>query len=252
MLLIPFVDAMLVFIVARQKFPIGLIFALGMGYFLLVAPFVGTMREEKQVAGLKSERDFVAVASESIEKSEFGVENTNQLYGILSTLDRAGPRMLGTIVEMTGGVAPFDEGATYAWAIETIVPRVLWPEKPPTNVGNYVGRKYLILSDDDLITGVSPGLIGEMYMNFGTIGSLVGMFLLGIVTVLVQEFLLTRVGTGGLAFCYTGYFFSQESAIAHCVIPAIKSYLVLFIGLAILRFASSLFQRSKMPEETPA
>ncbi|MGC4065901.1 MAG: hypothetical protein QM784_14875 [Polyangiaceae bacterium] len=238
MMLVPFIDAALVFIVARQKFPLWLAPVLGLGYFLVVAPLVGVMRGERISSDLANESDFAVLASRSVQKTELGTSNIEQLYVILRHLDRAGPRMLGAIVETTGRTTPFENGGTYVWALQTAVPRFIWPEKPDMSVGNVVGHKYLVIAEDDEVTAISPGLIGEMYMNFGYVGAIFGMFVLGIVTVLIQEFLLRFVGTAGLAYFFTGYFFSQESAVAHCVIPSLKSSLLIYVGLTAIRFIS--------------
>jgi oligosaccharide repeat unit polymerase len=68
----------------------------------------------------------------------------------------------------------YQYGYVYYVQIVNPVPRFLWPEKPTLDTGLLMADLY---GDVDERTGeahltVSPGLIGEMYLNFGWIGIL--------------------------------------------------------------------------------
>ncbi len=72
---------------------------------------------------------------------------------------------------------PFARGSTItAWLVAP-VPRSLWPEKPVINSGPVIGS--VIYGNSR--SGVPPGLIGELYWNFGWWGLLGGMALIGVV-----------------------------------------------------------------------
>ncbi len=59
-------------------------------------------------------------------------------------------------------------------------PRFIWKDKPVTNAdGNELGRRYGVLTPDDLGTSVGPTVVGDLYMNFGLWGITLGMFLFG-------------------------------------------------------------------------
>jgi len=56
------------------------------------------------------------------------------------------------------------------------IPRSLWNDKPPISLGSEVGQVMFGLPHT---SGVPPGLVAELYMNFGLVGVLVGMVLFG-------------------------------------------------------------------------
>lgn len=64
----------------------------------------------------------------------------------------------------------------FSWVVAP-VPRRIWKEKPVVRIGDMIGQ--VIFNRRHNITGVPPGYIGELYINFGVPGVLLGMFLLG-------------------------------------------------------------------------
>lgn len=75
---------------------------------------------------------------------------------------------------------PEQEGGTYAALIAAPIPRGLWPEKPMPSTGVFTlafwPERWLQNG-----TTMPPGLVGEMYLNFGGLGVLVGMFMFGFI-----------------------------------------------------------------------
>ena len=72
----------------------------------------------------------------------------------------------------------FGKGETLWMGVLAIIPRVLWPDKPiqagsMNFVSHYTGVKFAEG------TSVGMGLIFEFYVNFGTYGVLIGMFIVG-------------------------------------------------------------------------
>lgn len=59
------------------------------------------------------------------------------------------------------------------------IPRTLWPEKPVLYLGKEIGKKIYRVGDR-VNTGIPPGFIAELYLNFGLLGILSGMALFGI------------------------------------------------------------------------
>lgn len=59
-------------------------------------------------------------------------------------------------------------------------PRFIWKDKPVINAsGNEFGRAYGIISPDDFGTNVGPTIIGDLYLNFGAWGIVLGMLFFG-------------------------------------------------------------------------
>ncbi len=69
-------------------------------------------------------------------------------------------------------------GSTYLLWLIAPIPRQLWIEKPVVRVGQVVGMAAFERTADR--TGVPPGLIGELYWNFGFLGPVFGMFGIGV------------------------------------------------------------------------
>src|SRR5690606_20964410 len=66
-----------------------------------------------------------------------------------------------------------------------LVPRVIWPDKPDITIGQWITETYRIYGER-IDSRIGPSWIGEFYLNFGTAGVLVGMFLLGALLRLVH------------------------------------------------------------------
>ncbi|PYQ65601.1 MAG: hypothetical protein DMF54_10600 [Acidobacteria bacterium] len=75
---------------------------------------------------------------------------------------------------------PYLYGQTYLPAITILIPRSIWPDKPTFDFYNRFGRATGILNPSDTGTSVLYSSIGELYLNFGLIGLLVGMVLYGL------------------------------------------------------------------------
>jgi hypothetical protein len=83
-----------------------------------------------------------------------------------------------TIVTKTGDIAPFQHGYTLTPLISAFVPRLIWPDKPSVEVGRIMNKEFRISDVAD--TFISPSHLGELYWNFGWIGVVVGMTLIGL------------------------------------------------------------------------
>ena len=87
-----------------------------------------------------------------------------------------------------------------------LVPRVIWPDKPTAQAGNnFFGLEYG-LQDQESIGVTSIGLphIVEAYINFGTMGLVFVMFILGMLyATLDRIFNHEEAGAGGIAIYAT-------------------------------------------------
>ncbi len=77
--------------------------------------------------------------------------------------------------------SPWQRGYTYYVQAINPIPRFLWPSKPIEDAGLQLAvLQNAVVNGEPKLT-VAPGLIGEMYWNFGTIGIVGLSFLLGAV-----------------------------------------------------------------------
>jgi hypothetical protein len=89
--------------------------------------------------------------------------------------------LIGSSVDyLGGGGTEFARGQTIQDGMLGLVPRIIWPEKPVVvGSGDLVSQYTGIYFPDG--TSVGIGQIMEFYVNFGRVGVLIGMFILGFV-----------------------------------------------------------------------
>jgi len=92
------------------------------------------------------------------------------------------------IIRDTPDRVPFQGGWTLALIPVAYVPRLLWPGKPDTTIGNWITETYG--SGTIVSTSTGPSWIGEFYLNFGVAGVVGGMVVMGFLLRLLQEAVL--------------------------------------------------------------
>lgn len=106
------------------------------------------------------------------------------------------------IHSMTPSVVPYQYGQTYSYFAVSLMPRVVWPDKPVAGSANrFFGVNYGLQTEEGSKTttfGVS--ILGEAYINFGWAGVVLIMLLQGLVLGVLQHiFGESRSGPGGQA-----------------------------------------------------
>lgn len=74
----------------------------------------------------------------------------------------------------------FWKGESYKILASKIIPRVFWKNKPSDELGNKFGHRYGELNLTDKNTSWNMPVLNEFYVNYGSWGVGIGMFLLGI------------------------------------------------------------------------
>jgi len=97
------------------------------------------------------------------------------------------------IIRDTPGVSPFQNGRTLGLFFVSFIPRILWPNKPDINIGQWITDVYG--SGPGITSSTAPTPIGEFYLNFGVSGIVFGLIFLGIVLRLAHETLSRRGAT---------------------------------------------------------
>jgi hypothetical protein len=88
--------------------------------------------------------------------------------------------LLADVVRQTGTTVPFWGGETYLSLVGFAVPRFIWPSKPTKTLGQDFGHRYGYLDSWDSWTSINLPYLVEFYANFGEIGVLVGMVIVGL------------------------------------------------------------------------
>jgi len=115
-------------------------------------------------------------------------------------------------------------------------PRFIWENKPlSVNAGsNGFGHRIGLLSDDDYITGVGPTIVGDWFMNFGILGIVFGMVLMGMIYRFIYEFLIksTNYSLSGImiySVIWVNVIKGMEDWVAPVYAGLIKISAILFI-----------------------
>jgi hypothetical protein len=88
--------------------------------------------------------------------------------------------LLADVVRQTGNTVPFWRGETYLSLVGFAVPRFIWPSKPTKTLGQDFGHRYGYLDTWDTWTSINLPFLVEFYANFGEIGILIGMVIVGV------------------------------------------------------------------------
>lgn len=103
------------------------------------------------------------------------VSGTGRASGALGRLSLK--QTMELIVARVGKDVSYQKGYTIGLFFAGFIPRVLWPDKPDSAVGQLFNRQFGISADPN--TYISSTQLGELYWNFGWTGILVGMPLIG-------------------------------------------------------------------------
>jgi hypothetical protein len=104
--------------------------------------------------------------------------------------------LVGAAVEqMESKNSEYANGETVWHAVLSLIPRVIWPEKPitagsPDIVTRYTGIRFAAY------TSVGIGQVMEFYINFGGIGVVAGFIILGAVLTMIDTWAGMRVWAG--------------------------------------------------------
>ncbi|HKE57698.1 MAG TPA: hypothetical protein VKB46_13385 [Pyrinomonadaceae bacterium] len=98
------------------------------------------------------------------------------------------------VIDKTPGIVPYQYGRLYSYMLVTIIPRFIWPDKPSVNDANqFYQVAYGLTSQDNLgNVSIAVGVLTEGFMNFGWLGVVGVMFLLGVFFDFYQHTFLSK------------------------------------------------------------
>ncbi|MBT5646558.1 MAG: hypothetical protein HOJ41_01725 [Rhodospirillaceae bacterium] len=92
------------------------------------------------------------------------------------------------VVAKSPAEVPFWGGDTYKPLLTAMIPRAVWPGKPLEATGGLFGKRYDLLEPTSVTSLNLPWHI-ETYVNFGSIGVVIGMALIGAFLAVVDKLL---------------------------------------------------------------
>lgn len=82
-------------------------------------------------------------------------------------------------IDLTPEVIPFWKGYSLRTLLTAPIPRFVMPWKPVENMGQEFGHRYGFLHPTDFWTSINLPILIELYINWGLIGIIIGMFIIG-------------------------------------------------------------------------
>ena len=133
----------------------------------------------------------------------------------------------------------FMKGDSYKYLIRGLVPGIFWKNKPQDNISHEAGIRYGVLWIKDCCTSWNLPILSEMYMNFGTKGIVIGMFILGFLTrILTLIFSIKNKNNFEYIigfFCIIPLFYFETNA-SHLFGSFYKNYIFLMIMMLCYRY----------------
>lgn len=167
------------------------------------------------------ERDFAEATSSATSRADF-IHQVAHIYS------------------MTPSLVPYQYGKTYSFFAVSLIPRIVWPDKPTAGSANgFYAVSYGVSTEEGARTttfGVS--ILGEAFMNFGWAGVVLVMLVQGIlISALQYSFGSYESGPGGQAvfLAFFVYFLNGIGSSAEIMFGGILQNLV--CGYLILLWA---------------
>ncbi|MDR7523654.1 MAG: hypothetical protein QN168_14470 [Armatimonadota bacterium] len=113
----------------------------------------------------------LAIDATSSMDLDIAIDGLSSRLGYLTTL--------ADVLELTPSQIPYWGGQTLLPLATKLVPRFLWPSKPVEVTGQTFGHRYGFLQPWDTATSYNMPHIIELYVNWGVIGVVIGMVILG-------------------------------------------------------------------------
>jgi hypothetical protein len=121
---------------------------------------------------------FATLTYENVENGKLGSDDEMTRSGQART-NQLG--IFAVVVNETPRVIPYWDGYTYSDILWHLIPRVVVPDKPAPAIGQEFPRRYELIGYWDYATSVNLPQVIEFYINFGPVGLLLGMLLVGFI-----------------------------------------------------------------------
>ncbi|MFZ0890306.1 MAG: hypothetical protein WA005_17845 [Candidatus Binataceae bacterium] len=171
---------------------------------------------------------FARAGSEMLATGETPYE-----YMIQFTLRRLASTMVLTeVMRDTPDHVPYWNGATFVPILFKPIPRLIWPDKPQEISGETFGHRYGLLDRNDYYTSYNLPQVPELYINFGVVGVLIGMFVYGMLyRASLSLFVHPGMGFGAVvAAAYVSVLWTDIESAAGLAFGALF-WGIIFIGL---------------------
>ncbi|MBE2224106.1 MAG: hypothetical protein IAF02_21380, partial [Anaerolineae bacterium] len=180
----------LIFILRANKRPIGILVIVMLIAYLSVSVFVNYMEARDDIRasvwGGESLRDRLFTTAESFQNFElFDIYNNDHLRWFEARLDQN--IFIGMAIErLDNGIVEVANGKTLGDAATMLIPRILWPNKPVRLGGAQIISYYTGIPIYGSTTSPT-GHVLELYINFKTLGVIIGFVFIGTLLTIMDE-----------------------------------------------------------------
>lgn len=155
------VYALLILHYARRRIALRTL-ATGLVAILALFAFLGALRSSRI----------------TVEDLATQVVSPEVVAGIMENRSFLGITKTAHIIEAVPEQFDYQAGSTFVMWLLAPIPREIWADKPPIRIGGTVAER--VFGFQDINIGVPPGIIAEVYLNFGPIMVPMAMFLFGL------------------------------------------------------------------------
>lgn len=236
----------------RRRLPTAAVVGVIAVVLLVVFPLITAERRVLNERGVTSTEGILGRAEAGVTGAVADVRSGGGERYLATTLTSIASRYNGVdalalVAGYTPQLRPFGDGKEYLLlpAI-AFVPRAYWPEKPRRFEEEF-GQLYLGHAGNETSIGLTA--FGDLYLNFGAAGVLIGALLLGIIYRLAYELLIRRSAASTLGvFVYIFTLFPLLLALESGLVPNLSQLLKQVpILAAIVVFMSVDFVRGAVP-----
>lgn len=177
-----------------------------------------------------TEQTWVALRGTSPERLFYAFTGSGEFSG-------AGTWIPEIMRSIAAGELSYLHGASYLWTPLILIPRLLFPDRPPVLSQWWVNRYH----PDIAARGGGMGFffLAEAYLNFGVIGVIMFMCLMGVVYRAVYSYLKQSKDDGRVALMYGAFISWIPTALRIDFATAFKGLVEFTIAILLLAFLYS-------------
>lgn len=224
--------AVIVYYYTHKRVPVKAIVIAATFSLFFVFPVLYLYRASNQDTGYQ-----VSDLSGSLTTYTSGGLGNTLLFGVDSTLKRFSDIGLPAALEQYGrGRDPVSTGETIPWLVTNYIPHAVDPSK--RNVIEFTDHlAYVLHVTPVLNSSYAPTQVGEMYLDFGTVGAVLAMLIIGSVYREVDQWLALRRESPLVLAIYAAFGFTviqtQESLLATSFGGMVRNIVVLAIVIRV-------------------
>lgn len=195
-LIAPGIYLIVAYISQRQRIPWVWIGIGILAYLFVIEPFVSTGRHLAEKMDIRTTEERREIFQELLSDRSWLEDFSWQDIKIESPF-RGIYMLAGEVTRRNSLFNGEWQGYTIIWGMSALIPRVIFPDKPMLNVGNFfaltVGVDLGIISPKDFITNIGVSLPFEIVGNFGWLAGIISFGIFGAFWVLICSLILSPI-----------------------------------------------------------